>query len=119
KCGEVDKVVGLELGADDYLTKPFGIRELFARIKALLRRAQALNSENGEMLASAVKNGALRFGDVAIDFKTYRAFRGEQELELSAREFDLIKFLASRCDIPVTRDQLLDSVWGYNSYPTT
>lgn len=113
KGSEVDKVVGLELGADDYLTKPFGMRELFARVKAILRRMQGSKSQ-----AAPVKE-ELQFGEVTIDFRTYRAHRGDAELTLSAKEFELIRFLASQPDVPVSRDQLLDQVWGYNSYPTT
>lgn len=113
KCAEVDKVVGLELGADDYLTKPFGMRELFARIKAVLRRAKGVQKEPEERAES------LSLGHVTVDFKAYRARRGDEEILLSAKEFELLKYLASRPDVPVTRDQLLDHVWGYNSYPTT
>jgi DNA-binding response OmpR family regulator len=116
KAGEVDKVVGLELGADDYLTKPHSPRELVARIKAVLRRAQ-LSAEREEKEGS---NGhELHFGNVSVDFRTYRAKRGDVQLELSAKEFELLRYLASQPDVPVTRDQLLDQVWGYNNYPTT
>ncbi len=116
KCSEVDKVVGLELGADDYLTKPFGMRELFARIKALLRRArpQAVSEEEAKP-----ETQELSFGLVHVDFKAYRARRGEDEILLSAKEFELLRYLASQPDVPVTRDELLDNVWGYNNYPTT
>jgi len=113
KGSEVDKVVGLELGADDYLTKPFGMRELFARVKAVLRRMQGTKG-NG-----AQTKEELQFGEVTIDFRTYRARRNGTELTLSAKEFELIRYLASQPDVPVSRDQLLDQVWGYNSYPTT
>ena len=118
KGSEVDKVVGLELGADDYLTKPFGMRELFARIKALLRRAN-LREESPKAENGSGSKEELRFGEVWIDFRTYRARRGEEDIILSAKEFELIRFLANQPDVPVTRDQLLDQVWGYNSYPTT
>jgi DNA-binding response OmpR family regulator len=118
RASEVDKVVGLELGADDYLTKPYHPRELIARIKALLRRVsvqqEAAGSQNGDKGLQELK-----FGDVVVDFKTYRAQKGGAEILLSAKEYDLIRFLASQPDVPVTRDQLLDQVWGYNSYPTT
>ncbi|MBL7662917.1 response regulator transcription factor [bacterium] len=119
KCAEIDKVVGLELGADDYLTKPFAIRELIARIKAVLRRAKARPQQESATPTTEKPVEQLNFGVVEIDFKSYRARRGQQELELSAKEFELLKFLAKNEDIPVSRDVLLDQVWGYNSYPTT
>ena len=115
KCSEVDKVVGLELGADDYLTKPFGMRELFARIKAVLRRVQ-IDANSNEAKQQCDE---LSFGDVAIDFRTYRASKNGTEIILSAKEFELLRYLATQPDVPVTRDELLDNVWGYNNYPTT
>lgn len=124
KCSEIDKVVGLEIGADDYLTKPFGMRELFARVKAVLRRFARVESvvvapveEVAE--AKSLAPDELAFSDVVIDFKSYRARKGERSLTLSAKEFELIRYLSQHPDIPVSRNQLLDHVWGYNSYPTT
>ena len=116
KAAEVDKVVGLEIGADDYLTKPFSMREFLARVKALLRRAQFKPQSEGDSVAELVN---LTIGRVVIDFRTYRAHRGTDEIDLSAKEYDLLRCLASRPDVPVSRNQLLDEVWGYNSYPTT
>lgn len=118
KCSEIDKVVGLELGADDYLTKPFGMRELFARLKAILRRNQ-IGEKKVEVEAKTSDELELNFADVKIDFKSYRAKKGKLELSLSAKEFELIKYLYNKVDVPVTRDELLDQVWGYNSYPST
>ncbi len=109
KGEEVDKVLGLELGADDYVTKPFGLRELIARINVLLRRQQ--HQEN-EILESA-------FGDVRIDFKKHEAYKGKRKLELSAKEFLLLKYFISREGEVITRHQLLDDIWGYESMPTT
>jgi DNA-binding response OmpR family regulator len=105
---EVDKVLGLDLGADDYLAKPFGMLELLARVKALLRRIQRI---------AAIDE--VRFDDVIVDFKAYRAMRKEEPIELSAREYRLLRYLVGREGTVVTRDELLDEVWGYNSYPTT
>ena len=105
---EVDKVLGLELGADDYLAKPFGMRELMARVSALLRRTQKTSEVD-----------QVKFGDVVVDFKAYRAERSEQPLELSAREYRLLRYLVAKQGAVVTRDELLDEVWGYNSYPST
>jgi len=106
---EIDKVVGLELGADDYVTKPFSIRELLARVRAILRRSQGKRP----------RLARYRFADVDLDFEAYRARRGETVLEMSPREFELLRYLIERKGETVTRDQLLEDVWGYESYPST
>lgn len=108
RSSEVDKVLGLDLGADDYLGKPFGMLELLARVRALLRRIQKTNTVD-----------EVRFSNVVIDFKAYRALRDQQPIELSAREYRLLRYLIAKQGAVVTRDELLDEVWGYNSYPTT
>ncbi len=108
RSSEVDKVLGLDLGADDYLAKPFGMLELLARVRALLRRIQR---------TSAVDE--VRFSNVVVDFKAYRALRNQEPIDLSAREYRLLRYLVSKQGSVVTRDELLDEVWGYNSYPTT
>ena len=108
RSAEVDRVLGLDLGADDYLAKPFGMRELIARVKALLRRAQVTHEID-----------SVNFDDVVIDFKAYKAERNQQPLELSAREYRLLRYLVAKNGVVVTRDELLDEVWGYNSYPST
>jgi DNA-binding response OmpR family regulator len=105
---EVDKVVGLELGADDYVTKPFSIRELLARVRAVLRR-----TENRKRLAN------YRFADIEIDFEGYKAKRGTELLDLSPREFELLRYLIERKGDTVSREQLLEDVWGYENYPST
>jgi DNA-binding response OmpR family regulator len=108
RSSEVDKVLGLDLGADDYLAKPFGMLELIARVKALLRRIQRVTSID-----------EIRFSNVVVDFKAYRALRDAEPIELSAREYRLLRYLVAKQGSVVTRDELLDEVWGYNSYPTT
>jgi DNA-binding response OmpR family regulator len=106
---EGDRVLGLDLGADDYVTKPFSLRELLARVRALLRRAQPARSLIDE----------LRFGDVVIDFRCYEARKGGAPLEMTRREFQLLRVLVSRPGEVITRAELLDQVWGLDSYPTT
>lgn len=106
---EIDKVVGLELGADDYVTKPFSIRELLARVRAILRRTEGTRK----------RLARYRFADVELDFEGYKARRGGEALELSPREFELLRYLIERKGETVTRDQLLEDVWGYESYPST
>lgn len=108
RSASVDKVLGLDLGADDYLAKPFEMMELVARVKAILRRTQA--SRNVD---------EVRFSDVVVDFKAYKAAKGERSLELSAREYKLLRYLVAKHGDVVTRDELLDEVWGYDSYPCT
>ena len=106
---EIDKVIGLDVGADDYVTKPFSIMELLARIRAHLRRAskQVIEIENFSL------------GDVELNFKKYVAHKGGQVLDLSAREFAILQYLIRHRGEIVTRDQLLDEVWGYDSNPIT
>jgi DNA-binding response OmpR family regulator len=106
---EADRVLGLDLGADDYVTKPFSIRELLARIRALLRRSQPPRT----------LPDALRFDDVTVDFRSYEARKGERTLEMTRKEFQVLRLLASRAGEVVTRDELLNDVWGYENYPTT
>ncbi len=109
KKEEVDKVVGLELGADDYVTKPFSIRELHARIKALLRRKAELKKDIDEY----------SFGNVHTDFKKQEASKKGKSLKLSAMEFKILKYFVQREGEVVTREMLLDNVWGYEEFPTT
>ena len=109
RSDETDRVLGLDLGADDYVTKPFSIREVLARVRALLRRANPPRPEIPE----------LRCSDVVVDFKRYEATKGGQRLEMTRKEFGLLRLLASRAGEVLTRDELLDEVWGYESTPTT
>ena len=106
---EADRVLGLDLGADDYVVKPFSIPELMARIRALLRRASPMSS----------LPATLAFGAVEIDFRRYSARRGGRPIDLTRKEFALLRFLASREDTVVTRDELLNKVWGFGAYPLT
>ena len=106
---EIDKVVGLELGADDYVTKPFSIRELLARVRAILRRTDGAKK----------RLARYRFADLELDFETYRAKKGGEHLDMSPREFELLRYLIERKGETVSRDRLLEDVWGYESYPST
>jgi len=105
---EVDKVLGLEMGADDYITKPFGMRELLARVKANLRRTNNLLQAKSQSL---IKNGQLY-----IDLNKYEVKKQEQVIELTTREFELMKFLAVQVEQVFSREQLLKEVWGYEYY---
>lgn len=107
---EVDKVLGLELGADDYITKPFGVRELLARVKANLRRLD-LPRENGESHGNIIKSGNL-----VIDLNKYEGRKDGKVIELTLREFELLKYLASQEEQVFTRETLLEDVWGYEYY---
>lgn len=107
---EVDKVLGLELGADDYITKPFGMRELVARIKANIRRTDLIDKLKEE--PSNVRD----FGTLAIDLNRYEVRKNGTTLELTLREFELLKYLAERENKVFSREQLLEEVWGYEYY---
>ena len=106
---EGDRVLGLDLGADDYVTKPFSVRELMARVRALLRRSQPPKALPDE----------LRFDDVVVDFRSYEARKGGRLIEMTRKEFSLLRLLAARAGEVVTRDELLNEVWGYEKFPTT
>lgn len=106
----IDKVLGLKLGADDYLTKPFEMLELLARVEALLRRTPQ---------TTQAANGTFRFGSVAIDFKRAEVRKEDSPVDLSAMEFKLLQFLVENRGTVHSRDQLLDAVWGYDAMPTT
>lgn len=109
KGAETDKVLGLELGADDYVTKPFSIREVLARVKALLRRQTEVLTEIAET----------DVGNVHIDFKKQEAVRGKKKIEMSAKEYQLLKYFVPREGQVISRDQILNDVWGFDSVPTT
>ena len=106
---EVDKIAGLDLGADDYVTKPFSLPELLARIRAVFRRYHK----------KEIDQKKYSFGKVVLDFKKYQAFVGKKEIKLSGREFEIIKYLVEHAEEVVHRHDLLDEVWGYDSEPTT
>ncbi|HXH25131.1 MAG TPA: response regulator transcription factor [Vicinamibacterales bacterium] len=109
----VDRVVGLKLGADDYLVKPFEMAELLARVEALLRRGVMTTS------AAPALGDVVRFGDVTIDFRRAEVTKGGRPLDLSAREFKLLKYFVEHQGAVLSRDQLLNEVWGYNAMPST
>jgi len=108
KADETDKIVGLEIGADDYMTKPFSLRELLARVRAMLRRTKMVEAqpETGEV--------RLRVGDIEVDIARHQALKGTATLELTPKEFDLLAFLVRNRGFVFSRDQLLEKVWGYD-----
>ena len=109
KGEEIDKVLGLEIGADDYMQKPFSVRELTARIKAILRRTNSQKTNEGEVT----------IGLLTLNFKEYTAFNGDKEERLSHKEFEIINYLFKQKNEIVDRYDLLKNVWGYNEQPTT
>ena len=110
KGEEIDKVIGLEIGADDYISKPFSIRELLARVKAHLRRG----NRGGEAVPSVVQLETLK-----IDFGHYKVIRGDDETDLTSLEVDVLRYLIGQEGKVVSRDMLLDKIWGYEKFPTT
>ncbi len=110
KGGEIDKVVGLEIGADDYMTKPFSIRELLARIKARLRHSERELKQVPELYS---------FNDIEIDFARFKIRRKGKELDLTSLETDILKYFIVHRGEVVSRNDLLDKIWGYEKYPTT
>ncbi|MBU1096191.1 MAG: response regulator transcription factor [Bacteroidetes bacterium] len=111
KGEEIDKVLGLELGADDYVTKPFSLRELIARIKAVLRRSEISDQSN-------VKD-IVQIGKLKINFTTYNAFDGDNSVQMTLKEFDVLKYLFLMKNKTVSRDDLLKEIWGQDVFTTT
>jgi two-component system alkaline phosphatase synthesis response regulator PhoP len=108
----IEKVLGLKLGADDYLTKPFEVMELLARVEALLRRSPSVSNERPA-------GAAFQFGDVSVDFRRAEVVCKDSQIELSAMEFKLLQYLVENRGIVHSRDALLDAVWGYDAMPNT
>ncbi|MDG1061779.1 MAG: response regulator transcription factor [SAR86 cluster bacterium] len=111
KTEEVDRVVGFELGADDYVTKPFSVRELILRVKAILKRGVSTEIQTD--------NAQDSFGELTLNYDEYQAYINNEEISLTALEFKLLKHLINRKGRVQTRDQLLEDVWGYSSNVTT
>jgi DNA-binding response OmpR family regulator len=106
---EEDRIAGLDIGGDDYVTKPFSVRELSARVRALLRRSKPLHGMLKE----------LRFDDVRVDFRSFKAHKQNHSVDLTRKEFHLLQLLASRVGEAITRDELLDQIWGEDTHVTT
>ena len=114
KGEEVDRVVGFELGADDYIVKPYSVRELMLRIQAQLRR-----NEPSEVTAENLEEDNLTFKDLLIDNSKHKVFLSDKKISLTAKEYTLLKYLLTKADKVQTRDILLDKVWGYDNSVTT
>ena len=109
KAEEADKVIGFELGADDYVTKPFSVKELMARIKAILRRRSVIINEFDKFT----------FDDVTLDFAKLEAKKANKKIEMSLKEYEILKYIIRHEGNIVSRNDLLDEVWGYETFPTT
>lgn len=110
KSEEIDKVVGLEIGADDYITKPFSLKELLARIKAQLRRGTRENKESPAIF---------RFNDITIDFIHFKVSRNDKFFDLTSLEAEILRYLVTHRGKVVTREELMDKIWGHEKYPST
>jgi DNA-binding response OmpR family regulator len=106
---EIDKVIGLKIGADDYVTKPFSFMELMARVEALLRRTSR----------PSPPSDSFRFGEIEVNFRKFEVTRKGEPIEVSPREFNILKYFIEHRGEVISRDQLLDAVWGYGSFPLT
>jgi len=113
KNQEIDKVVGLKLGADDYVTKPFSVRELMARLEAVLRRQKRSTHPSSPKIAS------YEFGNVKIDFRKCMATKGKKKIDLTHYEVEILKVLIANKEEPISRNRMLDEIWGYELFPTT
>lgn len=111
KGEEIDKVVGLEIGADDYVTKPFSLRELLARVKAILRR--------GENLVMSESDHEVKIGKLEINFNGYKATFKNKDIQMSHKEFEILHYLWKHRNSTISRDDLLTEIWGYDETPTT
>lgn len=116
KDEEIDKILGLELGADDYITKPFSVRELMARIKANLRKFEATSSDIVDVKGNEKSGNRIKIGPLSLDFEKFEVRVNDKVVDLTLREFEVLKYLATQPGQVVTRELLLEKVWGYEYY---